>query len=277
MATARRPPPRARPRRRRSPWTPVLATLAGVAVLVAAFLVIRWATTPAAQPAPATTVSADQLTAELAAIPQSELDQVGIGSASPLVKRISGTALNGPDGRPEVLYVGGEFCPYCAAERWPLVIALSRFGSLSGLRTAQSSATDVFPSTPTLTFRSAAYRSQVVDLVAVEEFGDSPGQTLHPLTPAQQALVQQYGSGSIPFVYFGGRAVLSGATYSPGLLQGWDWPQVTHALQTPTSDQARAILGSANLLTAAICQASGAQPDAVCASAGVKAAASHLQ
>jgi Domain of unknown function (DUF929) len=277
VATARKRPPRAKPRRRRSPWTPVLATLAGVAVLVAAFLIIRWATTPAAQPAPATTVTADQLTAELAAIPQSELDQVGIGSAAPQVKRISGTALNGPDGKPEVLYVGGEFCPYCAAERWSLVVALSRFGSLSGLRTARSSASDAFPSTPTLTFRSAAYSSQVIDLVAVEEFGDSPSQVLQPLAPAQEALVRQYGSGSIPFVYFGGHAVLSGATYSPGLLQGWDWAQVTHALQTPTSDQARAILGSANLLTAAICQSSGGQPDAVCASAGVKAAASHLR
>ena len=42
------------------------------------------------------------------------------------------------DGKPEVLYVGAEYCPFCAAERWPVVVALSRFGTWSGL-----SATDV--------------------------------------------------------------------------------------------------------------------------------------
>lgn len=259
----------------------MLATLGAVAVLVAAFLVIRWATTPA-PPAPASTVSVQQLTTELAGIPASTLDQVGMGSASTAgVKRISDAPLPGPNGRPEVLYVGGEFCPYCAAERWPLVIALSRFGTIGGLQTARSSANDVFPSTPTFTFRSVTYHSQVIDLVAVEHFGSSPApgggyETLQPLTPAQQALAQRYGGGSIPFVDFGNRAALSGATYSPAVLQGSGWEQVVQALGNPSSDQARAILGSANVLTAAICQATGQQPAEVCGSAGVRAAAAHL-
>ena len=34
------------------------------------------------------------------------------------------------DGKPKVLYVGAEYCPFCAAERWPMVVALSRFGTL---------------------------------------------------------------------------------------------------------------------------------------------------
>ncbi len=34
-------------------------------------------------------------------------------------------------GKPEVLFVGAEFCPFCAAERWPLIVALSRFGHFS--------------------------------------------------------------------------------------------------------------------------------------------------
>ena len=37
-------------------------------------------------------------------------------------------------GKPEVLYVGTEFCPYCAAESWSLIVALSRFGQFSGLQ-----------------------------------------------------------------------------------------------------------------------------------------------
>ena len=38
-------------------------------------------------------------------------------------------------GRPEVLCVGTEYCPYCAAQSWALIVALSRFGMFTGLRT----------------------------------------------------------------------------------------------------------------------------------------------
>ena len=34
---------------------------------------------------------------------------------------------------PEILYMGAEYCPYCAAQRWSTIIALSRFGKFSGL------------------------------------------------------------------------------------------------------------------------------------------------
>ena len=37
-------------------------------------------------------------------------------------------------GKPEMLYIGAEYCPYCAAERWAMIVALSRFGTFSGLR-----------------------------------------------------------------------------------------------------------------------------------------------
>jgi hypothetical protein len=29
-------------------------------------------------------------------------------------------------GKPEMLYIGAEFCLYCAELRWPLAVALSR-------------------------------------------------------------------------------------------------------------------------------------------------------
>ena len=50
-------------------------------------------------------------------------------------------------GKPEVLYMGGEYCPYCATERWSLILALDRFGSFSGLEYMQSSSTDIYPNT----------------------------------------------------------------------------------------------------------------------------------
>ena len=54
-----------------------------------------------------------------------------------------------PDGKPEVLFIGAEYCPFCAAQRWAMVNALSRFGTFTGLTTTHSSSTDTDPNTPT--------------------------------------------------------------------------------------------------------------------------------
>ena len=41
--------------------------------------------------------------------------------------------------RPVVFFYGAEFAPYAAAERWPLMVALSRFGTFGQLGLMQSS------------------------------------------------------------------------------------------------------------------------------------------
>src|SRR5258706_4760621 len=113
-----------------------------------------------------------------------------------------GTLLPGPKALPEVFYMGAEYCPYCAAERWPMIIALSRFGTFSNLKTTSSSSSDVYPNTPTFTFHGATYTSQYVDFVSVETT-DRNQNTLETPTAAQQALVNQYDTGgSIPLVDF---------------------------------------------------------------------------
>jgi hypothetical protein len=60
---------------------------------------------------------------------------------------------------PIVLYIGAEYCPYCAQQRWPLMLALMRFGNFSGLSYTESSSTDVYANTATFSFRTAAYRA----------------------------------------------------------------------------------------------------------------------
>lgn len=249
----------------------MLAAIGSVAFVVVAFVVVRWAVTPT--PTTADPTSGEQAVGILAAIPPTVLDQVGIGTAAHGVVRIQEPALAGPHGRPAVLYVGAEFCPYCAAERWPLIVALSRFGSLSGLRPASSSTSDVFPGTPTYSFSGATYAGSYVDLVAVEQ----DAAPAVPLSAAERDLVQRYGAGGIPFIDIGNRAVLAGATYSPGLLEGLTRIEIARALLEPASPQARAILGSANLLTAGICLETGQQPAEVCGSTGVRAAATALR
>ena len=145
---SRQPAKRARPMRKPVSHTPVwvtpLAVVAGIAVLVGAFLIIRWYTTPV--PPPPLNVDATQrVVAAITSIPASELDAIGKGSANNVIKPVSGTPLTGPNGHPEVFYLGAEYCPYCAAERWPMIIALSRFGTFSGLKTTTSSSSDVYP------------------------------------------------------------------------------------------------------------------------------------
>ena len=50
--------------------------------------------------------------------------------------------------------MGAEYCPYCAAERWSMIVALGRFGTFSGLQTMRSSSTDSRPQHADLDVRS---------------------------------------------------------------------------------------------------------------------------
>jgi thiol-disulfide isomerase/thioredoxin len=253
----------------RPSWVAPVAVVAAIALLVVAFLVLRWYTTPM-PPAPLNVDATQQVLSSIAGLPQSELDAVGAGSANNLIKPVSGTPLTGPNGHPEVFYLGAEYCPYCAAERWPMIIALSRFGAFSGLKTTSSSSSDVYPNTSTFTFHGATYTSQYVDFAAVETT-DRDRNPLESPTSAQQALANQYDtSGSIPFVDFGNRYALSGAMYLPDVLSGMTWTAVADALAQASSPQAKAILGSANLITAAVCKLTADQPASVCSSSTIQ-------
>ena len=50
--------------------------------------------------------------------------------------------MNGGPPLPVVFFYGAEFAPYAAAERWPLILALSRFGTFHRLGLMQSSSDD---------------------------------------------------------------------------------------------------------------------------------------
>ena len=68
----------------------------------------------------------------------------------------------------------------------------------------------------------------------------------------------------------------SGASFDPQLLAGMSHRQIAAALSDPTSPVAKAVDGSANVLTAALCEVTGQQPTAVCTAPGVAAAAKTL-
>ena len=169
-----------------------------------------------------------------------------------------------------MLYIGAEYCPYCAAERWSLTMALARFGSFNGLQTTLSSSTDVFPNTNTFTFLNATYSSSSIAFQP-SEIENRAQQALQ--TPSAQAL-QQYQNfdkppytsqaGAFPFVDIAGRYTLGGAGFSPQVLQGLSWSQIANELSNPSSPVTQAVVGNANILTAAICTATSNQPQSVC-------------
>ena len=213
-------------------------------------------------------------------IPPSAFDRVGYQPSVVPPQRISGKPLV-LNGKPQVVYVGAEYCPYCAAERWAIVTALSRFGTFSKLGATHSSTSDVYPDTPTFSFHGATYTSRYVGLQAVETYTNiADGNSYKPLdtpTALEASLASRYDSGgSIPFVDIGNRYMIAGATYDPALLQGLTMSQVAAALHDPSSPLCRAVLGTANAVTAALCQATGGKPSTVCTSPGVTASAAKL-
>ena len=250
-------------------WVAPVATVAGVALLVGVFLLVRWYTTPLPPKAPSQDTTA-QIVSTITTLPSSEFDAVGQGTANNLIKPVSGSPLTGTTGKPEVLYIGAEYCPFCAAQRWPLIIALSRFGTFSGLQTTTSSSTDAFPNTVTFTFRGATFTSQYIDFHSVETL-DRDQNTLQKPTAADQQLIDKYDSaGTIPFLDYGNRYASTGAFYQPDVISGMSWLALADTLKQPDSTQSKAIVGSANLITAAICKMTGDQPASVCSSATIQ-------
>jgi thiol-disulfide isomerase/thioredoxin len=255
----------------------VLLTVGSVAAVIAvvvAFIVVKALSGPAAAGSDRATASAS-VVSELTSVPASTLKTVGQGSAltynaKPVIP-VTGSPLT-QNGKPEVLYMGAEYCPYCATERWAMAIALSRFGTFSGLKFIHSDPNDVFPSTPTLTFYKSSYASKYVAFSTVEELTVSK-QPLQTPTAAQQALLSKYDAvpyvpaadaGAIPFVDLGNKFMLSGAQYNPQLLQGKTWAQVAAALKDPSSPIAQGADGAANTFTAAICKLTNNKPATAC-------------
>ncbi len=239
--------------------------------------------TTSARPAAAGTAVVRAVTG----VPVATLDKVGAGSVQVVPGKVDAPALSS-GGKPKVLYVGAEYCPFCAAQRWPVVVALSRFGTWAGLGQTTSASDDVYPDTSTLSFHGATYASDYLSFTGVETNGRTKvnGQyaKLDRLTAADSTTFQTYdqppyitgSAGGIPFLDLGGSYVSSGASFDPQLLAGMSHRQVAAALADPTSPVAKAVDGSANVLTAALCEVTGQQPAAVCTAPGVAAAATTL-
>jgi hypothetical protein len=248
--------------------------LAVVAIVVAFIVVKSLGSSAPSKPASATgTPLPSSVVNDITNVPASTLEAVGKGSTAPkLLIPLNGTPLT-KDGKPEVLYIGAEYCPYCAAERWAMAVALSKFGTFTGLRGIHSSSSDAFPSTPTLTFYKTGYNSKYLVFTPVETTTEDRNTPLQKTTAAQDALLSKYdappyvsqsSAGAIPFIDFGNKFMTSGASYSPQVLQGKTWSEIAAALSDPSTPISQGAVGAANVMTAAICKLTNNQPATAC-------------
>ena len=233
----------------------MVAVLAAVGALVGVSL-------SAAHPAAREARAASAVVQQATSVPLGILTRVSPGQAATPLQQV---AAPGPpltiDGKPAIVFVSEESCPFCAAERWPLVVALSHFGRWSNLGSTRSSATDVYPNTATFSFRAAQYRSGAITL-RTTELADNTGRRLQPETPLDAQLIGTYDvppfvnsadqSGAVPFLDVANHYILAGAQYNPQILAGLSAAQIADQLRNPSSPVARAIDGSASVIIAAI-------------------------
>ena len=241
---------------------------------------------PKASPAPTAVVA---LTTDVA---QGTIDTVGRGTATTAPIPVHGAGGLSQDGRPEVVFVTSEFCPYCAAEAWPLVVALARFGRFSHLGQAQSSPHEVFGDTGTFSFFGTTYASPYLAFSATVEYGNEtqPGGAfigLDELSPSARKLMARLDAGSyagaqdvlagtMPFLDIANRYLVLGSQYSPAVIAGSSIQGTASSLSNARSTTTQAIVGAANELTAALCAITNDRPGSVCRSPGVLAAARAL-
>lgn len=260
MAAERAARKRAEKRRR---MLIALGSVTAVVAIAAALVTFSLTRSPAHLTA-SESVAPAAVARQVTSVPASALTQVSPGR---VVTPLHPVTSSGPpltvNGKPAIVFVSEESCPFCAAERWSLTVALSHFGTWDHLGITSSAANDIFPNTATLSYRAAQYHSSQLTLQTTE-LTDNAGKPLQAATTLDRQLIGQYDvppyvnsadqSGAVPFLDIGNRYILAGAQYDPQVLAGLSATQIAADLRDPSSPVAQAIDGSANVIIAAINQ-----------------------
>jgi hypothetical protein len=152
-------------------------------------------------------------------------------------------------GLPEVLLVAPDICAGCALESWGVVEALSQFGVFTNLHLSQSTTTR-HPIVRGFTFHGASYGSPFVALAI--------------------AAPSKNGPRPLPFIDVANKFANLGSPAAPSVASGLSWKQLAGSLAGAKTSSGQAIDGTAELLTAEICEATSNNPALVCGAAAVK-------
>ncbi len=256
-----------------------------VVALVVAIVLVKVLGNSSASASGSANLAPPDVVAAVTGLPMATLDQIGLGTTTErqqlLVSapiKVSGQSALTSGGKPQVVYVGAEYCPFCAAERWAMVAALGKFGTFHNLRATHSSTTDVYPNTQTFSFYHSSYTSPYL-VFSPTELETPTYQTLQKPTALVDHLVSVLDGppytgpasstntgGSIPFVDFANRYIISGASYSPQVLQGLTMADIAGSLSDPSLPTAKAIGIATNQIIGALCLITGHHPANVCSS-----------
>jgi thiol-disulfide isomerase/thioredoxin len=169
-----------------------------------------------------------------------------------------------------VFFMGAEFCPYCAAERWAIVRSLQKFGQWDGLKQTISAARDEpFLNLPTYDFTKATYTSPHIEFVA-REIKDREFQPLQKLLKTEEKLLRKFNpKKEIPFLLIGGRFAQIGSGFAPKIFIGHTFRQTETELKKVESEIRKTIDDEANIISALLC-VSGLPPE-LCKETGTAA------
>jgi hypothetical protein len=179
-------------------------------------------------------------------------------------------------GRPEIMFICAEYWSKCAAERWALVMALSKFGTFTTLKGTTSSATTASPKTPTFSFYGAAYSSKYLTLVTDEletntDVGGGEYPLLQPPTAQEMTMMNAWDrapyttiKASLPFAYIGGKFLLTTAQYDASAISQMGFEAAARIMSAGTDPVSRHAQAAAGYLVADFCALTRDQPARVC-------------
>jgi len=235
-------------------------TIIGVIVAIVLILVLGFYFAYMASNANGGTAGQPVTAGDLATLKQIALAPYGPSGISMLssVKNYTGTPLTAQS-KPLVVYIGADYCPFCSIQRWPLIIALDRFGNFSRLVYMASSPSE--GDYPTFSFHTSTYSSNYLVFQGYEQ-QDRNNQPLDAVPSNYTGVFSQYGS-AYPFSNFGNRYIIPGAMMSPVSLTGKTQADVLNDIKTGTSLGIQ-IKEAANVITALICKLTNNHPTGVC-------------
>jgi hypothetical protein len=250
----------------------ILASVVGVAVVVVAIVVVvisRSSSSGGGNGSGDRVNATASVVKDVTSVPDATLATVGKGTVATLPAAVKGEPPLTNGGKPQLLYIGAEFCPFCAVERWSLAIALSKFGTLGNLGMVHSATTD--GNYASLDFLNSTYTSKYLDFRAVEN-EDRAGNVIQKPTSAETTLWNKLTNNhpGFPFITFGNSSAITvQAPLDPSALGTLTQQQIASQLADPKSKVAQVVDGGANDDIAAICTMTHNQPSTVCSGAAI--------
>jgi thiol-disulfide isomerase/thioredoxin len=184
------------------------------------------------------------------------------------MKRTSGKSL--------VFFMGAGFCPFCAAERWTIVNALSNFGKWEGLiETTSADHDEKYLNIPTISFADAKFESDYIEFVG-RETADRNFEPLQELGEKDFEILDTFNPDQIiPFLLIDGQFMQVGSGYSPKFLEGMDHAKVKVELANAVSPVGKAIKTEIDIITALVCKSISGNAN-VCNSDNIKSISSMI-